>query len=179
MTSLAIINLTPPLSCLFNDTLFCLLQGCFCGEIPYMFGGVFFADGRVLEETFEEYVQMVTIAIFVLFAVLLPLSYIFFTTHAINRKIRYLGKERPELTWQMVKEKCKRLCARKEKGRDVGLLDDQECYFHHRWEDMQGYLGFKGIEYFVKLSATCSADMARTTHVVSVIESSFIPPSKL
>ena len=73
-----------------------------------MFGGIFFPDGRVLEETFEEYVQMVTVSIFVLFAVLLPFSYIFFTTHAINRKIRYLGKERPELTWKMIKEKFKR-----------------------------------------------------------------------
>ena len=117
-----------------------------------MFGGVFFADGRVLEEKFEEYVQMVTVAIFVLFAVLLPLAYISFTTHAINRKIRYLGKERPELTWKMIKEKFKRLCRRKEKGRDVGLLDDQECYFHHRWVDMQDYLGFKGIKCFVTLS---------------------------
>ena len=132
-----------------------------------MFGGIFFPDGRVLEETFEEYVQMVTVSIFVLFAVLLPFSYIFFTTHAINRKIRYLGKERPELTWKMIKEKFKRLCSRKEKGRDVGLLDDQECYFHHRWEDMQGHLGFKGIAYFVKLSVEYSVHLAHATHVVS------------
>ena len=125
-------------------TLFCPMQGCFCGEIPHMFGGVFFADGTVLEEKFEQYVQIVALGILILFAALLPLIFILFTTFAINRKIRYLGKEQPECTLKIFLHKIKQMCAKKEEGRDISLLDNQECYFHHRWVDMQGYLGFGG-----------------------------------